>query len=139
MKTKIPLSVTLLAMTVLIFTSWNGLRLYETILNWEILIKYDSLPGPLYMAVFSLIWVLVSLVALFGLMKGNSRRWLLIIKITTFLFAIWYWFDRLLFQKTQISYLFPFVFTFLMLLFVSTLLNHRHTQYYFNQRETHDR
>jgi len=139
MKTKTPLSVTILAMTVLFFTSWNGLRLYETIMNWGILIQYDSQPGPLYMAVFSLIWLIVSLVAIIGLLKGNSRRWLLIIKITTFLFTIWYWIDRLLFQKTQISSLFPFVFTVLVLLFVLTILNHRNTQYYFKLRETHDR
>jgi hypothetical protein len=138
MKTKTPLSVTMLVLTVLIFATWNGLRLYETILNWEILRKYNSQPGPLYLSVLSMVWLLVSLIVLIGLLKGNSR-WLLLIKLTTFLFTIWYWVDRLLFQKTQISYLFPVVFTGFMLLFVSTLLNHRHTHNFFKQRETHDR
>jgi hypothetical protein len=138
MKTKTPLSVTMLVLTVLIFATWNGLRLYESILNWEILRKYNSQPGPLYLSVLSMIWLLVSLIVLIGLLKGNSR-WLLLIKFTTFLFTIWYWVDRLLFQKTQISYLFPVVFTGFMILFVSTLLNHRHTHNFFKQRETHDR
>lgn len=138
MKTKTPLSVTMLVLTVLIFATWNGLRLYESILNWEILRKYNSQPGPLYLSVLSMVWLLVSLIVLIGLLKGNSR-WLLLIKFTTFLFTIWYWVDRLLFQKTQISYLFPVVFTGFMILFVSTLLNHRHTHNFFKQRETHDR
>ena len=139
MKIKTPLSVTLLTITVLIFTSWNGFRLYETILNWDILIKYNSQPGPLYMVVFSLIWFLLSLVAIIGFLKGDPKRWSLILKLISFLFTIWYWVDRLLFQKTQISFLFPLVLTILMLLFILTLLNHRQTKNYFKQRETHDR
>jgi len=138
MKTKQPITVTILAVTVLIFTTWNGLRLIETIVNWEILRKYNSRPGPLYMSVISLVWLLIGLVVIIGLLKGFSK-WLLIIKLVPFLYTIWYWIDRLLFQKTQISNLFPLVMTTFMLLFVSTLLNHRHTQYYFKQRETHDR
>ena len=139
MKTKTPLSVTLLIMTVLIFTLWNGLRLYETIQNWEILIKYNSQPGPVYMSVLSLIWIIASLVTIIGLLKKNSRQWLLILNLNTFLFTIWFWVDRLLFQKTQISFIFPLVFSGIMILFILTLLNHRHTQNYFKQRETHDR
>jgi len=139
MKTRVPISVTLIAFTVLIFTAWNGLRLYETILNWELLIKYDSQPGPLYMALFSSIWIIASLVVLIELLKGNSRRWLSILKITTIIFTFWFWLDRLSFQKTQLSNSFPLGFTILMLLFMSMLLNHRHTQFYIKQRETHDR
>jgi len=128
----------MLSLTVLSLTTWNGLRLYEIIVNWEILRKYNSQPGPLYMSVVSLIWLLIGPVVIIGLLKRFSN-WLIIIKLVTFSYTIWYWFDRLLFQKTQISNLLPLVMTVFMLLFVSILLNHRHTQYYFKQRETHDR
>ena len=130
--TKPPLPVTMLALTVLIITTWNGLRLYETILFWEILRKYNSQPGPLYMSAMSVIWVLIGLVAIIGLLKRRPW-WILFIKYATFIFTLWNWVDRLLFQKTTISHLSPLVLTVFMLLFVSILLNHRYTQYYFNQ------
>lgn len=135
---KPPVPVTLIALTVLTITTWNGLRLYETISNWEILQNYNSQPGPLIMSVISLVWILIGLVAIFGLFIGKSS-WLLFIKLATILFTLWYWVDRLLFQKTLITHLFPIVLTGFMLLFVSILINHRYTQYYFKQRETHDR
>lgn len=139
MKSKIPLSVTLLTMTVLFFTAWNGLRLFETIVNWEILIKFDAQPGPIYMAIFSLVWCLAGLVAFLGLLRGNYYLWMFMIKLITILYTIWYWVDRLLFQKTNIYFLFPIVFTIIMILFITTIFNHRNTQNYFKQRETHDR
>ena len=135
MMAKPPLPVTMFALTVLTITAWNGLRLYETILNWEILRKYNSQPGPLYLTAISLVWFLIGLAVIIGLLKGNTRS-LIFIKFATFLFTLWYWVDRLLFQKTQITHLFPLVLTGFMLLFVSILLNHRYTQYYFKQRET---
>jgi uncharacterized BrkB/YihY/UPF0761 family membrane protein len=135
---KRPFSVTMLALTVLIFTTWNGLRLYETILNWEILRKYNSQPGPVYMSILSLVWILISLAITIGLLKGNSRS-LLFTKLAAYLYTTWFWIDRLAFQKTQIAYLFPLVVTVFMLLFISILLKFRDTQYYFKQRDTYDR
>lgn len=133
MKSKIPSSVTILIISVLIFTAWNGLRLYETILYWEILQKYNSQPGPYYLISASLIWLISGLFILFGLLYRKTIHVILITKITAILYAVWYWIDRIFIQKTQTIILFPLIMTCIMLLFTLLILNLKQTQNYFKQ------
>ncbi|OGN75894.1 MAG: hypothetical protein A2X25_01765 [Chloroflexi bacterium GWB2_49_20] len=128
----------MLALTVLIFTILNGLRLYEIILHWDILKKYNSHPGPEYMSILSLIWFLIGFTLIIGLLKGYSRSFLLT-SLAVFFYTIWFWIDQLFLQNSQISYLIPLVVSVFMILFFFILLRCRDTQYYFKQRETHDR
>lgn len=90
------------------------------------------------MSILSLIWISVGLILLTCLRIRYSRSRLLLI-YTAILYATWYWVDRIFFQQTEISHLFPMAFTSFMLLFVSMLLSHTQTQQYFKQREPHDR
>ena len=138
MKSKKPFSVTILIISVLIFTAWNGLRLYEIILYWEVFVQYNSHPGAYYLASFSLIWLISSLIILIGFLKRKSKHVIFLAKLISILYVAWYWIDRIVFQNTLINILFPLIITVIMLLFILILLNLKHTQIYFKLRENHD-
>lgn len=135
---KPPFTVTLLTLIVLTFTTWSGIRLFQTMRYWNILISYNSQPGPLYMTITSLVWVLIGTALTFGLIIGNSR-WLLFLKLTVIFFTIWNWIDRLMLQNSLLSIQFPLAITVFMLLFIAMLINHKNTKFYFKLRDTHDR
>jgi hypothetical protein len=135
---KPPFSVTMLTIIVLTSTIWNALRLYQTLHYWKILIDYHSQPGPIYMLIISLVWVVIGLALIIGFIYRYSRS-LLIMKLATILFTTWYLVDRLFIQKPQTTHLYPMVTTVFVLLFVSILINQRQTKIYFKLREAHDR
>lgn len=138
MPTKKPFSVTILSLSVLIFTSMMGFRLFEIAKNWDLLIHYNSHPGPIFLSIVSLIWVITGLILILCLIKKYSRS-LLLIRIVAYTYILYYWVDRLFLQQDHISHLFPMLITGFMLLFISMLNNNKPTQQYFKQRETHDR
>jgi phosphate/sulfate permease len=136
--TKQPRHVTILIMTVLTFTVLNGVRLYETILNWDLLIIYNAQPGPIYMAALSLAWILASLLILFTLIKGYPRS-SLYMNLASILFACWYWLDRTLLQYGQRPTTIPLVGTVFMLLFIFLLTRPDYHHPFYKQRDLHDR
>jgi hypothetical protein len=54
-----PLPVTILAVFVLCITSWNGIRIYSTLVNWQILRDFDA--NPVYILGTGFFWALAGL------------------------------------------------------------------------------
>jgi uncharacterized membrane protein len=135
---KHPLSVTILVVIVLSFTAYNCVRLYETIQNWDLLLKYNSRLGPFYMVSVALAWILIGIALNFGLVKNNPRS-ILFTNLAAFTYACWYWFDRTIFQYGQHSIVIPLGGTLVMLLSIFFLSRYIQTHHFVKLRDSHDR
>ncbi len=97
-----PISVTIFAIFVLFLTAWNAIRLYAAISSWSLLADLGARPGPFYIAVTALVWVIAGLTVYFGAWQGRdwSRKagWLFIIG-----YIVYFWADRLLFRPLEWS------------------------------------
>jgi hypothetical protein len=92
-----PTSVTILTFFVLSFTSWNILRAYSTIINWQVLSEFGA--NPAYILITALIWVLTGiwLCRMIWVRTPNTIRASL---AAAGLYYLWYWFDRLFVQAS---------------------------------------
>ncbi len=87
----------------LLFSLAGWLRLYLSILDWQLLASFGAFPGPLYLAVSGLIPGLYGVVAAAGLWLGQP--WAPpAARIGTLAAAIWYWLDRLFFARSDLSW-----------------------------------
>ena len=112
--------VTILVITVLTFTGFNGLRLYNVFSFWSLFIKYGSRPGPAYLVVTSLFWIMVGLIDTYLLLTENKRSSQLVMS-SALLYTGWFWIDRIFIQSGNQSILFPLIGTLFMLLFILIL------------------
>ena len=135
---KRPLSVTILIMTVLAYTIANGIRLFETIKNWDLLQNYGARPGPVYMICLAMFWVLIGIALSNGLINAKPRS-ILYMNIAAILYTCWYWFDRTIFQHKSHTILIPLLSTIFMLLFIFLLSKYSQTHHIYRLRDSHDR
>ena len=135
---KRPLSVTILILTVLVYTLTNSIRLFETIKNWDLLQIYNARPGPVYMICLAMGWVLVGIALLIGLIKGKPGS-ILWMNIAAILYTCWYWFDRTMFQYRAGVIIIPLIGTIFMLLFIFLLSKYSQTHLISRLRDSHDR
>jgi len=121
-----PTGVTLAALLVFWLAFWNGVRLAETIVFWDILGAYQSGAGPLYVAVSGGFWLLVGLPLLWGLWRGKAWGRIAVLSAAG-LYTSWYWFDRLALQPVpHTNWPFALFVNILFLIFTATaLFNHQ--------------
>ena len=134
-KIKRPIRVTLLALMVIGFAAWNGLRLGETIFFWKTLAEYGAY--PLYITVSGGVWLLTGLFLVWGLWQGKAWCWAAVFSGTVG-YASWYWFDRLVLQKLHTNWPFALVTTAVFLFFILFIL-YSHSTRRFLQRDEHER
>jgi hypothetical protein len=91
----IPRSVTILLFFVLSITVWDGIRAWTALTNWEIISRFHA--NPFYIFATGSIWFILGTLLLLLIFKG-SRHTLLFGLILSILYALWYWFDRILVQ-----------------------------------------
>jgi hypothetical protein len=92
-----PLSVTLLALVVLIYAVQNLVRLVETIRQWDFL--RTLLPfSPVYLLVTGFAWAGAGFWIFWGLWRGQSRARTLTMGLAP-VSILHYWLDRLLFVE----------------------------------------
>ncbi len=132
-----PLGITIVAIIILIFTLWNGLRLAGAIFFWRTLMAYHSVLGPIYQVLTGGIWFFSGLYALWCLWSGN-RHGKLIGFTFSFVYGLWFWLDRLIVQVT-IDPNWPFILsiTLLLMLLITLNLFSRSASRYF-QREAYE-
>ncbi|MEZ0395909.1 MAG: hypothetical protein ABWK53_05725 [Anaerolineales bacterium] len=94
---KRPQTVTLLTLFVLFFSAWNGIRLGQAIILRDLLQTYRARGGFLYPALSGGFWLVISLMIAWGLWRGAARIQK-IAAVAAALYALWYWFDRLVIQ-----------------------------------------
>lgn len=82
-------------------TGW--LRLYQSIYQWDWLLRYEITPGPLYTAIYGFIIGVAGLLnAIFFWLKVRFVKKFTLINIL-FVFG-WWWFDYLVFSKTALAF-----------------------------------
>lgn len=122
--TKRPSLVTLLAVWVLILSCINFIRFTEAIRTWDFL---ASLPGvsPLYIASTGIIWALLGFPLTWILWRGHAQA-PKATRILTLVYAIYYWFDRLLIAQNvnaTSNWLFAATTTVVMILLIFWILS----------------
>lgn len=92
-----PLRVTILSVFVLSITSWNVIRVYSAIANWDILREFGA--PPAYIMGTGLAWAAAGLWLAYALWVGKQLAFTggLILPV---LYLAWYWFDRLVMQPS---------------------------------------
>ena len=139
-RSKRPFSVTILSSGVLIHAIMNALRFTTTIKSWDLMRNYSSPPGPFYLALTGLIWMLIGLVLFYGLWRGYwwSRRSLLPV---TILYFVYYWFDRLFFHYSGRHQNWLFTLSFMLIVIIIVIIAQilPASRTYFAAREKHER
>ena len=126
-----PLSVTILAVFVLFITSWNGIRSYSAIANWQVLKEFGA--NPVYLLATGLLWTLAGLWLFRATWEGAghaSRAGL----TTAGLYTLWYWCDRLVIQPVPApNMLFSIILSIVLLVFYIIILSLPATKAFFNK------
>jgi len=128
-----PLSVTLLAIGVLIFAGINLVRLVVSLQQREFLAGLLPI-SPYYLSISGLVWLVVGLVIAWSLWTG--RRWAAWVAMLGVLaYTIYYWLDRLLLaaDKPGYNWLFSAVANLLLMGIVYWALNNRKARNFFGE------
>ncbi|MBI5934463.1 MAG: hypothetical protein HY867_12210 [Chloroflexi bacterium] len=134
---KRPFAVTTLLFAVLCLTSWNAIRLYAAISDWDSLAEFAPHPGPIYIATTASFWTLSGL-ALFNFLRRPSARARRFAAIYVFGYTAWAWTNRLLLQEARPNWPFALIATLVFLALFSALLFEKNLGNYFQQRENND-
>jgi hypothetical protein len=135
--TKRPDTVTSLMWMVLCLTTWNAIRLFASITDWNVLAEFAPRPGPIYISVSATFWTLSGFALWTALRRRSPRAWLATALYLSG-YTLWWWADRLLLQVPRPNWPFAIVATILILATVTILLDHPHTKAYLQSRETHE-
>ena len=96
-KKKAPFFVTILGYLALILTMFNAIRFGTALAKWDVILDFMPQPGPIYIAATGLLWALCWLTVYLGIKL--ARKWSGIAFLAlSFLYASYYWLDRLFFQ-----------------------------------------
>lgn len=132
---KRPFLVTFLALGVLILTVFNAVRFGSALAQWDLILDFMPLPGPIYIAATGLIWTLGWLIVFLSLYLGWKWARQTTLTIPVF-YTIYYWFDRLVFQAAveRSNTTFAIIATFLCLAFVVIILALPKSREYFTKK-----
>jgi hypothetical protein len=133
-----PFSVTILLWLVLSLTVWSGLRLVTAIQWWRTLLEFASSPGPLYIAISGVAWLVAGIGLLWGIWQAKTWARVALLGAGAG-FTVWNWSDRLLLQSSHANWLFTLAANFLLLIVLSICIFLPATKTFFMKREAHDR
>ena len=117
---KRPFLFKLIIISLLVIAIMGWLRVYQSIYQWEYLLRYGVTPGPWYSLITG---VLIGIIATTGVVMGWSRlRWNeLTIQAALVVLSLGWWLDYLIISQSSIAFYnvpFRLVANFLYLLFV---------------------
>jgi hypothetical protein len=95
-----PWPVTIGLVFVLCMTTWNGIRAWTVIANWDLLSRFRA--NPIYTFVTGIICLILGIAFMIILLKG-SRVTPACGLVLSILYVLWYWIDRLTIQLSPES------------------------------------
>jgi hypothetical protein len=128
-----PLSVTILAIGVLIFAGINLTRFVVSIQQHEYLASLLPI-SPYYLTISGLVWLVIGLILVWGIWSG--RRWAVPATLAGALaYSLYYWVDRLLLaaDKPGYNWLFSAAANLLLLGMVYWALKNRKAKLFFGE------
>jgi hypothetical protein len=93
-----PVTVTIMAVFVLIIPVMNLIRVWAAFEHWETLTGLEVHPGPLYITLTGIFWVIAGSWLFWMIWNGQPKARISGL-ILTGLYVIYYWIDRLVFQN----------------------------------------
>ncbi len=133
---KPPFFVTILGIVALIFMVLNAVRFGMALAEWQLILDFAPIPGPIYIAATGLLWALCWLIVYLGIQlewAWGGVSFLLL----SFFYASYYWLDRLFFQPhaERTNALFVFIATILSLVGIILILALPQSRMYFSEVE----
>ncbi len=105
----------------LILVVFSAIRFVTALLKWDLLLNLMPDPGPLYIVITGAFWALGWLGVYLGIFF--AKRWSgAAFLVLSFLYASYYWLDRLIFQPHAERSNAPFAFLASLLFFVSIII-----------------
>ena len=138
MRRKLPFSLTLLFLLILLLTIWEAIRFVTSIAWRGALELYAPNPGPFYIGATGAFWMLAGLFLLWSVWVGV--RWnRAAILIASGLYAAWVWADRLFVQaQVRANWPFDLAVTIILLAYTAAVVLNPRNRIYF-ERETYER
>ena len=88
-----PISVSILVMLVLFFTTINGIQVFSALTSWDFLVALLPTAPMFYIVIGGAIWFFIGLILTVGLFTG--KKWTLVItRIAILVYLIYFWIDR---------------------------------------------
>lgn len=134
---RIPPPVTKLICIVLFSMLYNSIRIYSILINSETLTIYQSHPGPLFLVISSAFWLAIGILLIIGIIK-RLMYMPIFIYLSSVLGVVWYWVDRLIFQKRITAFLFPTIESVFILFIIYLFTSNHVTKNYFREQAIHD-
>jgi len=128
-----PFSIKLLAIYALLMAFWNGLRLMQGVIFWPSFQAYNLRPAPIYIVISGGFWMIIGLIDSWGLWERKVWSWSITV-IITISYGLWYWSDRLIFQKPHANWPFALGATFILISTAFSFLFSPRTRQSFKER-----
>ena len=109
---------------------------FATGIGWRVTLEtYAPWPGPFYIGITGAIWMLAGLVLFWSFVIGAGWNRLALV-IGTYVYAIWFWVDRLFVQpQVRANWPFDLVTTIILLGFTTAVVLDHHNQIFFVKRD----
>ena len=92
-----PWAVTIVLVFVLFITTWNGIRAWTAVTDWELLSRFRA--NPIYTFTTGITWLVLGIGLGVTLLRG-SRIAPACGLFLSLLYVLWYWVDRLAIQAS---------------------------------------
>ena len=114
---KPPFRVTLLLCLVLIFTVWNGLRLWTAIAWQDVLDEFSAQPISTITAVSGAIWMVTGIILFWIIWKKKAWGAKLLIGASAG-YTIWYWSERAIWHNPHPNWPFAVIVNLVLIFFI---------------------
>jgi hypothetical protein len=137
MPRKRPFGVTLFLWMVLCLSAWGLLRLLATLRWWDVLDRFHSSLGPVYLVITGAAWMVAGVVLLWSIWAG--KRWAyLAVPISIFAWLAEYWLERIFFQDPRANLPFMIAITIVVSAMILLITYNRKTKEFLLKSEEHE-
>ncbi len=103
MKTKRPFLLKLLTFSLALMAVMGWLRVYQSIYQWEILLRFGVHPGPWYSLISGvIIGLIATIAALAAWLQLPETR--MVVQISVAILVVGWWLDYLIFSQNKIAF-----------------------------------
>lgn len=108
-------AVQFLLALLLLLALWGAVRLGATVAFWDVLERYPTRGGPLYVAVSGAFWLVCASVTIWGIEARRQWSQRAVIGVCSGYF-LWYWLDRFLLRFSYPNWPFALILSTVLLL-----------------------
>lgn len=114
---KTTIRVTLLLLTVLIITVWNGLRLWTSLAWLDVINQYSPQPTIGITITSGVVWFIVGLLLIWSIWQNKDWADKMLLWAGAG-YTVWYWSERLIWQNPHPNWLFAVIVNLAIIIFI---------------------